>query len=165
MAQQLYFSRDSQMFLEIGSSVWKIPVLEGFSFSQATNTSEITLAEMEAGDGTSRRGRRAFNDSLAPVDFSFSTYIRPFTAAAGSATGTADTAAKVHAVEEALWALFGGRATYSSYAFTNQITPGTTVSDMVFTDSNRSTLGPTAVSYTHSPSPRDRSLSRMPSSA
>ena len=78
MAQQLYFSRDSQMFLEVGSQVWKIPVLDGFSFSQATNTSEITLAEMEATDGTSRRGRRAFNDSLAPVDFSFSTYIRPF---------------------------------------------------------------------------------------
>ena len=149
MAQQLYFSRDSQMFLEIvkadlTSDVWKIPVLEGFSFSQATNTSEITLAEMEAGDGTSRRGRRAFNDSLAPVDFSFSTYIRPFKAAAGSATGTADTAAKVHAVEEALWALFGGRATYASYAFTNQITPATDVSDLVFTDSNRSTLGPSA---------------------
>ena len=52
--EQLYFSRDSQMFLEIEDQVWKIPVLEGFSFSQATNTSEITLAEMEAGDGTSR---------------------------------------------------------------------------------------------------------------
>ena len=101
MAQQLYFSRDSQMFLEIEDSVWKIPVLEGFSFSQATNTSEITLAEMEAGDGTSRRGRRAFNDSLAPVDFSFSTYIHPFKAASGAAAGTADSAAKVHAVEEA----------------------------------------------------------------
>ena len=149
MAQQLYFSRDSQMFLEIvkadlTSDVWKIPVLEGFSFSQATNTSEITLAEMEAGDGTSRRGRRAFNDSLAPVDFSFSTYIRPFKAAVGTATGTADSAAKVHAVEEALWAIFGGRATYASYGFTNQITPDTDVSDVVFTDSNRSTLGPSA---------------------
>ena len=147
MAQQLYFSRDSQMFLEIvkdddSTNVWKIPVLEGFSFSQATNTSEITLAEMEAGDGTSRRARRAFNDSLAPVDFSFSTYIRPFKSA-GSGTGAADSAAKVHAVEEALWALFGGRALYASNAFTNQITPGTTVSDMVFTDSNRSTLGST----------------------
>ena len=50
----------------------------------------------------------------------------------------------MHAVEEALWAIFGGRATYASYAFTNQITPDADVSDMVFTDSNRSTLGPTA---------------------
>tara|TARA_B100001079_G_C16389297_1_gene506019 strand:- start:177 stop:1559 length:1383 start_codon:yes stop_codon:yes gene_type:complete len=142
MAQQLYFSRNSQMFLEIGANVWKIPVLDGFSFSQATNTSEITLAEMEAGDGTSRRGRRAFNDSLAPVDFSFSTYIRPFTAAVGTAAGTADALGKVHAVEEALWALFSGRATYASYGFTNQSTHATDVADWVFTDSNKSTLGP-----------------------
>ena len=95
---------------------------------------------MEAGDGSSRRGRRAFNDSLAPVDFSFSTYIRPFTAASGTAAGTADSAAKVHAVEEALWALFSGPAAYASYAFTNQSTPGTTVSDFVFDQSNKSNL-------------------------
>ena len=98
MAEQLYFSRDSQMFLEIGSSVWKIPVLEGFSFSQATNTAEITLAEMESTAGVSTRGRRAFNDSLAPVDFSFSTYIRPFTSAGGgTSAGDADDTGKVQA--------------------------------------------------------------------
>ncbi len=145
MAQQLYFSRDSQMFLEIGAAVWKIPVLEGFSFSQATNTSEITLAEMEATDGTSRRGRRAFNDSLAPVDFSFSTYIRPFTAAAGSAAGTANADAHVHAVEEALWALFGGPATYDGTdLFTAQTAPAAVVNTISFDQSNKSTLGPTA---------------------
>ena len=81
MAQQLYFSRDSIMRLEIGSKTWKIPVLEGFSFSQATNVSEITLNEMESTAGVSRRGRRAFNDSLAPVEFSFGTYVRPFKSA------------------------------------------------------------------------------------
>ena len=153
MAQQLYFSRDSQMFLEIGSAVWKIPVLEGFSFSQATNTSEITLAEMESTAGTSRRGRRAFNDSLAPVDFSFSTYIRPFkSAGGGTAAQQADSAAEVHAVEEALWALFGGPADYAAYKFGDetatpsegQVTPGTVVSDVSFAQSNVSTLGPTA---------------------
>jgi hypothetical protein len=147
MAQQLYFSRDSQMFLEIGSQVWKIPVLEGFSFSQATNTSEITLAEMEATDGTSRRGRRAFNDSLAPVDFSFSTYIRPFTSA-GSGAGAADSAAEVHAVEEALWALFSGPAVYDNSAgdhlFTDQTVPGSVISTLSFDQSNTSTLGPDA---------------------
>jgi hypothetical protein len=154
MAQQLFFSRDSQMFLEIGTSVWKIPVLEGFSFSQATNTSEVTLAEMESTGGVSRRGRRAFNDSLAPVDFSFSTYIRPFKAAVSpSAAGSADAAAEVHAVEEALWALFSGPADYSASddrfggdpAATpnvNQINPGTTVSTIRFTESNVSALGP-----------------------
>ena len=141
MAQQLYFSRDSQMFLEIGSAVWKIPVLEGFSFSQATNVSEITLNEMESTAGTSRRGRRAFNDSLAPVEFSFSTYIRPFKA---SGSATADTNAYHHAVEEALWALFSGPATYASNAFTNQSTHDGTNMDLLFSQSNKSTLGPTA---------------------
>jgi len=131
------------MFLEVGSEVWKIPVLDGFSFSQASNTTEVSLAEMEATDGTSRRGRRAFNDSLAPVDFSFSTYIRPFKAS-GSHAGSADSAAEVHAVEEALWALFGGPAAYSSNAFTDQVEPGTTVSNVSFDQSNTATLGPTA---------------------
>lgn len=141
MAQQLYFSRDSQMFLEIGSAVWKIPVLEGFSFSQATNVSEITLNEMESTAGTSRRGRRAFNDSLAPVEFSFSTYIRPFKA---SGSATADNNAYHHAVEEALWALFSGPATYASNAFTNQSTHDGTNMDLLFSQSNKSSLGPTA---------------------
>lgn len=145
MAEQLYFSRDSQMFLEIGSSVWKIPVLEGFSFSQATNTSEITLAEMESTAGVSTRGRRAFNDSLAPVDFSFSTYIRPFTSAGGgTSAGDADDTGKVHAVEEALWALFSGPAAYASFAFTNQTAHTSGGSTIDFSESNKSTLGPTA---------------------
>ena len=55
MAQQLYFSRDTKMFLEFDSFVWEIPVLDGFSFSQATNSSEITLNEMESSAGVSRR--------------------------------------------------------------------------------------------------------------
>ena len=83
MAQQLYFSRDTKVYVEIGSDVWEIPVLDGFSFSQATNSSEITLAEMESVGGVSRRGRRAFNDSLAPAEWSFSTYVRPFISAGG----------------------------------------------------------------------------------
>ena len=108
MAQQLYFSRDTKMFLEFQDYIWTIPVLDGFSFSQATNSTEVTLNEMESTGGISRRGRRAFNDSLAPGEWSFSTYVRPFTAASGSAAGTADSAAEVHAVEEVLWAsMFG----------------------------------------------------------
>jgi hypothetical protein len=38
MAQQLYFSRDSKMFIEFDGVVWEVPVLDGFSFSQATNS-------------------------------------------------------------------------------------------------------------------------------
>ena len=105
MAQQLFFSRDTKVYIKKGAFVWDLPVLDGFSFSQATNSSEITLAEMEASGGVSRRGRKQFNDSLAPAEWSFSTYVRPFKSA-GSGTGAADTvAAKVHAVEEILWAL------------------------------------------------------------
>ena len=103
---------------------------------------------MEATDGTSRRGRRAFNDSLAPVDFSFSTYIRPFKAA-GDHAGTADgSGTDVHAVEEALWALFGGPAAYDNTAgdhlFTDQTAPASVVNTVSFDQSNTSTLGPTA---------------------
>ena len=135
MAQQLYFSRDTRMFVQFRNpadntetaaklglgALWEIPVLDGYSFSQTTNTSEITLAEMESTAGISRRGKRVFTDSLAPAEWSFSTYIRPFKSLAGSvATGTkaADSAAEVHAVEEVLWASMFGADTYSSYAFT-----------------------------------------------
>ena len=52
----------------------EIQVLDGFSFSQNTNADTITLSE--AGP-TPTRGQRSFNNSLAPVDFSFSTYVRP----------------------------------------------------------------------------------------
>lgn len=145
MAQQLYFSRDSKMFLEFDSFVWEIPVLDGFSFSQATNSSEITLNEMESSAGVSRRGRRAFNDSLAPGEWSFSTYVRPFTAAgATQGTGSADTAAEVHAVEEVLWALMAGADNYGSAAYDKGgsavLTPGGSNMTVSFGSSNVSTL-------------------------
>ena len=141
MAQQLYFSRDSKMFLEFDSFVWEIPVLDGFSFSQATNSSEITLAEMESSAGVSRRGRRAFNDSLAPGEWSFSTYVRPFTAAGASqGTGSADAAAEVHAVEEVLWALMAGANNYTSSKYdkggTDVLVPGSSTMTINFGSSN-----------------------------
>jgi len=140
MAQQLYFSRDTKVFVKKGAVVWEIPVLDGFSFSQATNSSEITLAEMESTGGVSRRGRRQFNDSLAPAEWSFSTYVRPFKST-GSGTGAADNAAKHHAVEEIMWALFSGPATYASNTFTNQFVSDATDLDIDFSESNKSTLG------------------------
>jgi hypothetical protein len=65
MADTLYFSRDSKVYLAIGTDIWEMPVLDGFSFSQATNTSEITLNEMSNSTGDSRRGRQMFTDSYA----------------------------------------------------------------------------------------------------
>lgn len=144
MAQQLYFSRDSKMFLEFDGYVWEVPVLDGFSFSQATNSTEITLNEMESSAGVSRRGRRAFNDSLAAGEWSFSTYVRPFTSA-GSGAGAADSAAEVHAVEELLWAMMAGARNYANSAFDDGnsnavITPSGSNSVINFDYSNRSTL-------------------------
>jgi hypothetical protein len=140
MAQQLFFSRDTKVYIKKGDFVWDLPVLDGFSFSQATNSSEITLAEMEGAGGVSRRGRKQFNDSLAPAEWSFSTYVRPFTSA-GSGTGAADSSGKVHAIEEILWALFSGPATYASSAFTNQTVHDSTDLDIDFSESNKATLG------------------------
>lgn len=117
MAQHLYFSRDTKVYIKIGTDIWEIPVLDGFSFSQATNASEIVLAEMESAGGVSRRGKRMFNDSLAPAEWSFTTYTRPF-ASTGSGGGAASgTAGQVHAVEEVLWALMAGKAVYEGYTF------------------------------------------------
>ena len=74
MATKLYFSRDTKVIAHVpmGSAGTKnmyydLPVLDGFSFSQAMNTSEITLNEAQSTSGVSRRGRAMFNDSFAPV--------------------------------------------------------------------------------------------------
>ena len=58
----------------LATTTYEIQVLDGFSFSQNSNSEQITVSEA----GTApQRGQRSFNTSLAPVDFSFSTYIRP----------------------------------------------------------------------------------------
>lgn len=57
-----------------GVNTQEITVLDGFSFSQGTNADTITMSE--AGSAPSR-GERSFNTSLNPVDFSFSTYLKP----------------------------------------------------------------------------------------
>lgn len=140
MADILYFSRDTKLFVEIGSAIWEMPVLDGFSFSQGSNSTEVTLAEMESSTGVSRRGRAYFNDSLAPAEWSFSTYVRPFKSA-GTGAGAVDTVAnKHHAVEEVLWALMVGDAAYASSTFTG-FTTDATDSDITFANSNKSTLG------------------------
>lgn len=56
------------------ANTYELQVLDGFSFSQNTNSEQVTVSEAGV-DPT--RGQRSFNTSLAPVDFSFSTYIRP----------------------------------------------------------------------------------------
>lgn len=52
----------------------ELQVMNGFSFSQNTETQNITVSEAGLDPA---RGQRTFNTALAPVDFSFTTYIRP----------------------------------------------------------------------------------------
>lgn len=78
----LFFSRDTKVYAVqyTGSgtaNVWTLPVLNGYSFSQATNSSQVTLNEMASAVGASRRGQVSFNDSLAPAEWSFDLYARP----------------------------------------------------------------------------------------
>lgn len=142
MADSLFFSRDTRVFIRLGTSdnAWEIPVLDGFSFSQATNASEVTLNEMADSDGASRRGRQTFNDSYAPAEWSFSTYARPF---------FDTTLNKDQAVEQVLWALLAGHDPhYASGEFASISSGGTAIishannkSTVDFQTSNNVTLG------------------------
>ena len=145
MANDLFFSRDTKVVVSDGTTAWEIPVLDGFSFSQATNSSEVTLQEMESSAG-SRRGRKMFNDSVAPAEWSFSTYARPFKSTVDASNGWDGTSASMHAVEECLWAALVSKSTFtdggadanSSWSASVANTAGACTID--FNDSNTSTL-------------------------
>jgi len=122
----LLFTRDVKVVLgdPANTNYWEIPVLDGYSFSQAINSTEITVNEA----GTfSRRARLLFNDALAPVEWSFSTYARPQTALLPVADVTSPELAsplvndipQARAVEEALWGMFCGADTYTDGIFSN----------------------------------------------
>jgi len=145
MATKLYFSRDTKVIAHVPQSsagtksmYYDIPVLDGFSFSQATNTSEITLNEAQSTSGVSRRGRAMFNDSYAPVEWSFSTYMMPFTSAGGTkgTSGKASATDGAHCeVTEALWAMFFGQTGNAG------ITSDTSNLDITQSTANKATVG------------------------
>lgn len=58
------------------ANTFEIPVQDGYSLSQAVSTTDVSLEE--AGP-TPVRGSRRFNESLDPVEWSFTTYIMPYT--------------------------------------------------------------------------------------
>ena len=101
----------------------ELTVLDGFTFTQTTTANAITVNE--AGSNPSR-GQRSFNTALNPVDFSFSTYIRP------NLNGTA-----VDADEADLWnALFGVTPTTDTgitLTYTGALTPAITTTTGVLT--------------------------------
>jgi len=145
MATKLYFSRDTKVIAHVPMAAagtlnmyYDLPVLDGFSFSQATNTSEIMLNEAQSSSGVSRRGRSMFNDSYAPVEWSFSTYMMPFTSAGGTqgTSGRGDATDGDHReVSEALWAMFFGQTVNAG------LTSDATNLDIVQSGANKATVG------------------------
>ena len=137
MADTFYYSRDTKVHLtDSAGAIYKIPVLDGFSFSQATNATEVTLNEMTNAAGVSRRARQMFTDSYAPAEWSFQTYIRPFKSGGG---GSGEHGAVAHhMVEEPLWnALAGSGAVGASGT---ALTADGTDANIAFTNSNKVAL-------------------------
>lgn len=97
------------------TNTFEIQVLDGYSFSQGTQQQNIQISE--AGD-TPARGQRAFNTQLDPVEWSFSTYIRPYV---DSSTG------HIICAERLLWnALLGEQQIDGSGTTINSLTRGST---------------------------------------
>lgn len=170
----------------INKPIYEVPVLDGYSFSQSTNTSEVTVAEMSDANGNSTRGRKQFTDNFAPAEWSFSTYARPYEADTGKAIGDAvgstgivsrGGAKKVHACEEVLWALWAGEGIIadsddgSSYAGV----PATSTTEYIkstdskltvdFTESNKVALGTSTVYFVLGASDSSTSDSSLQTSA
>ncbi len=131
-ASNLYFTRDIKVYLKQGTNIWEVPILEGASFSQSTNTSEITLQEMTGPSGINRRGKAVFTDSFAPAEWSFSTYVRPFLASSLQ-----------RAVEEPLWANFVAVNSFNptGAVWDKGVTRNATDLKFDFDDSNTTLLG------------------------
>jgi len=138
MADTFYYSRDTLVHLtDSAGAIYKIPVLDGFSFSQATNATEVTLNEMATAAGVSRRSRQMFTDSYAPAEWSFQTYIRPFKSG-GAGSGGEHASVHHHMVEEPLWnALAGSGAVGASGS---ALTADGTDANIAFTNSNKVAL-------------------------
>lgn len=134
MANTLHLSRDVKVYIKWDAVYWEIPVLDGFSFSQATNTAEVTLKEFANTSDVSRRGRKVFNDSLGPAEWSFSTYARPTIQATYH-----------RAPEEILWAMMVGSllshydptANSNEGAWTTSLISDTTDLNINFDSSNQ----------------------------
>ena len=97
------------------ANTYELQVLDGFSFSQKTNNETVTITE---GGLAPVRGQRSFNTSLAPVDFSFSTYLRP-----------KNITTAISAEESVLWnAMFSA----NDISTANTITVGGTISGTTY---------------------------------
>ncbi len=111
-------------------NLWRLKVLNGFAFSQATNTSEVTLSEMQSSTGASRRGSAKFTDSYAPAEWSFSTYVQPILSGGN-----------MRYADEPLMANMACVNTYSGTAWLQGLTLAAGSSVLDFDDSNSAVIG------------------------
>lgn len=132
----LNLSRSSKLYVSLVNSshtandTFRVNILDGYSFSQDTATQEITLNE--AGDAPIR-GQKQFNTALNPAEFSFTTYVRPYTNSSNH-----------DAVERLLWEALVGYCTTSDYSATGGLNtvPGTTNLAIDFENSDVHELTP-----------------------
>jgi hypothetical protein len=82
------------------ANTYELQPLDGMSFSQNTTLETVTLAESGS---TPSRGQRSFATSLDPVDWSFSTYIRPRMSDGSAAVAGLDSGDYVRCEESVLW--------------------------------------------------------------
>jgi len=136
----LQFTRNAKVYIVdttiSPNNCWQVNVLDGFSFGQTVNSTEITVNEAGA---TSRRARLLFNDSLAPAEWSFGTYVRPYLKTSASPD-------QVVPPEGALWAMLVGADGYTpstgvfDYNTTAVNTITTTSNTFNFNSSNQSSF-------------------------
>jgi len=88
---------------ESNANTFKIGVLDGYSFSQASENTDVTVSEAGA---TPNRTSRRFNDSLSPAEWSFQTYARPFK----HGTNSYRDSGQHDIVENILWAALAGQS-------------------------------------------------------
>ena len=146
-----HFSRDTKVFMKFQGTdgakdaLYEIPVLDGYSFSQATNSSEITLNEAADSSGNSKRGRAMFNDSFAPAEWSFSTYMRPTTSGSSTSAFASNAHAgesKKFAVEGPLWAAMSATTYALGVGSSDSITEASFEPNVFnFQNSNKVALG------------------------
>ena len=104
MAAQLQLSRDTHVYAEKDGYFWELPVLDGFSFSQSTATTEVAVNEMADLSGVSRRGRKMFTDAFEPAEWNLQMYARPHQISSGNIA---------HTTDEVLWANFLNAGAYT----------------------------------------------------
>jgi hypothetical protein len=88
---------------EVDANTFRVGVLDGYSFSQGSDSSDVSISEAGAAPN---RGSKRFNDSLPPAEWSFGTYVRPFVHGASSFRVANDH----DCVENILWAALSGTA-------------------------------------------------------